>query len=162
LGETLWAIGLRLELVGIEWTGRRTTDPETFSTVLQAKGESVSVDISQEVIDDHGEEAAKAVAAKKIVDETADGKPPKRVAVRTADFARPKTEALARGSTMSPQLRQSLITEIPRVLARSSRGKGRGPHGLNRFQILRLLPQVLQQQLAAEYGSRGGRDAGRH
>lgn len=69
----------------IEWTGQQTTDPDTFSTVLQAKvdGTSVSVYFSQEAVQDYGVEACKQVAEQKL---TAAGTIPKKVTITTADF----------------------------------------------------------------------------
>jgi hypothetical protein len=70
-------------MVAIEWTGKSTVDPETFSTVFQAKvsGKSVSVYVSQEAIDDHGVDAAKGVAEAKIRAEMKGDVPPVRVQV---------------------------------------------------------------------------------
>lgn len=73
----------------IVWTGRQTTDPETFDPVLQADadGITVSVRISQEAVDDHGIEACKRIAEQKLNAARESGKPPKKAQVTTADFA---------------------------------------------------------------------------
>lgn len=72
----------------LEWTGRETTDPETFSRVLQAKvgGQSVSVYISREAVEDRGLDACKEIAERKIADACVGGMPPNKVNVTTSDF----------------------------------------------------------------------------
>lgn len=71
--------------MNIQWTGRQTRDPENFSHVFQAMvdGQSVSVYVSQEAIDDYGEGACKAKAEQKLL---AFAAIPKRVDVLTSDF----------------------------------------------------------------------------
>lgn len=71
----------------IVWTGKQTTDHETFSIVLQADvdGSSVSVYVSQEAMDDMGVEVCKRIAERKIADAAQSGAPPRRVTVSTQD-----------------------------------------------------------------------------
>ncbi len=73
----------------IVWTGKQTTDPETFDPVLQADadGNKVSVRISQEAVEDYGIDACKRVAEQKLTAASESGTPPKQVQVTTADFA---------------------------------------------------------------------------
>jgi hypothetical protein len=72
----------------IEWTGITTDDPKTGAQVHQAivNGLSMTVYFSLEVIEDHGLDAAKTAAERKIASTSSETTLPRRIEVTNADI----------------------------------------------------------------------------